>query len=259
MKRAPRLDYESLRLEGALLSPTLLDKVRHMTLPHQQPGDYGIEKGLAIKDEVARYWRIARARWEAFEQGRHRQDIDLRRFTLDEWLLPLLETVLGYQVQASAHPLVKGERRFPITHLACEGAVPLVLTTPDQDLDKGDARFGEEGRRRSPQGLAQEYLNAEQDALWALVSNGRVLRLLRDNPAMTRPAYLEFDFQRLFDEDNFVDFSLFWLLLHHSRLAPRDGRPEGAILEQWREQGQQEGERALSELREGVTNALREL
>ena len=28
MKRAPGLDYESLRLEGGLLSPTLLDKVR---------------------------------------------------------------------------------------------------------------------------------------------------------------------------------------------------------------------------------------
>ncbi|HHJ12037.1 MAG TPA: SAM-dependent DNA methyltransferase, partial [Chromatiales bacterium] len=259
MKRAPGLDYESLRLEGGLLSPTLLDKVRHMTLPHQQPGDYGIEKGLTIRDELARYWRIARARWEAFEQGRHRQDIDLRRFTLDEWMLPLLETVLGYQVQANTQPLVKGERRFPITHRACDGAVPLVLTAPDQELDKGDVRFGEEGRRRSPQGLAQEYLNAEQDALWALVSNGRVLRLLRDNPAMTRPAYLEIDFQRLFDEDNFVDFSLVWLLLHHSRLMPRDGRPEGAILEQWREQGQQEGERALGELRVGVTQALREL
>ncbi len=259
MKRAPRLDYESLRLEGALLSPTLLDKVRHLTLPHQQPSDYGIEKGLTIKDELGRYWRIAQARWEAFEQGRHRQDIDLHRFTLDEWLLPLLETVLGYQVRVNTQPLNKGERRFPITHLACEDAVPLVLAAPDQDLDKGDVRFGEEGRRRSPQGLAQEYLNAEQDALWALVSNGRVLRLLRDNPAMTRPAYLEVDFQRLFDEDNFADFSLFWLLLHHSRLMPGDGRPEGAILEQWREQGQQEGERALGELRVGVTQALREL
>ena len=259
MKRAQYLDYESLRLEGALLSPTLLDKVRQLALTGQQSGDYGIEKGLSIKDELGRYWRIARARWEAFEQGRHRQDIDLRHFTLDEWLLPLLETVLGYRVEPSAAPLFKGERRFPVTHLACGGAVPLVLTAPDQELDKGDVRFGEEGRRRSPQGLAQEYLNAETSALWALVSNGRVLRLLRDNPAMTRPAYLEFDFQRLFEEDNFADFSLFWLLLHHSRLAPRDGRPEGAILEQWREQGQQEGERALGELRGGVTQALREL
>ena len=259
MKRAQYLDYESLRLEGALLSPTLLDKARHLALTGQQSGDYGIEKGLSIKDELGRYWRIARARWEAFEQGRHRQDIDLRHFTLDEWLLPLLETVLGYRVEPSAAPLAKGERRFPVTHLACGGAVPLVLTAPDQELDKGDVHFGEEGRRRSPQGLAQEYLNAESSALWALVSNGRVLRLLRDNPAMTRPAYLEFDFQRLFEEDNFADFSLFWLLLHHSRLAPRDGRPEGAILEQWREQGQQEGERALGELRGGVTQALREL
>ena len=86
-----------------------------------------------------------------------------------------------------------------------------------------------------------------------------MLRLLRDNPTMTRPAYLEIDFQRLFEEDNFADFSLFWLLLRHSCLVPRNGRPEGAILEQWREQGQEEGERALGKLRAGVTETLREL
>ena len=66
----------------------------------------------------------------------------------------MLETVLDYRVQANAQPLVKGERRFPITHRACDGAVPLVLTARDQELDKGDVRFGEEGHRRSPQGLA---------------------------------------------------------------------------------------------------------
>ena len=259
MRRDRQTDYPSLRLEGALLSPSLLDKARHLQLPAQQPGDYGIEKGLTLHDELGRYWRIARSRWEGFAEGIERRDIDPYRFTLDEWLLPLLETILGYRIDAAGAPRQMGERRFPITHFACDGAVPLVLAPPDQPLDKGDARYGEEGRRRSPHGLAQEYLNAEQNALWALVSNGRVLRLLRDNPAMTRPAYLEFDLQRMFEEDHFPDFGLLWLLLHHSRLEPRDGRPEGAILEQWRAQGQEEGERALGELREGVTNALREL
>lgn len=259
MRRDRQTDYPSLRLEGALLSPSLLDKARHLQLPGQQPGDYGIEKGLTLHDELGRYWRIARARWEAFAEGVERQGIDPYRFTLDEWLLPLLENVLGYRVEAATAPQTKGERRFPITHFACDGAVPLVLVPPQQSLEKGDARYGEEGRRRSPQGLAQEYLNAESDTLWAIVSNGGVLRLLRDNPAMTRPAYLEFDLQRMFEEDHFPDFSLLWLLLHRSRLEPRDGRPEGAILEQWRVQGEEEGERALGELRRGVTEALREL
>lgn len=259
MKRIELEGYPSLRLEGGLLSPTLLEKARRLELPEQEAADYRIEKGLGLKDELGRYWRIAQARSNQFDQSRQRKDIDLDQLTLEEWLIPLLEVVLGYELSARRAPITKGERRFPVIHTACRGAVPLVLTTPEYSLERSDARFGEEGRRRSPQGLVQEYLNAEEKALWALTSNGLAIRLLRDNPSITHPAYLEFDFERMFGEQNFVDFSLFWLVLHHSRLEPREGRVSDCILEQWRQQGQQDGERALGELREGMTHALREL
>ncbi len=252
--------FEAIRIEGGLLSSELLNKLRHYQLPGQEPESYAIEPGLKLNDELGRYWRIAQSRWRRFQELKDRQDLDLQKITLDEWLLPLLTRVLGFELSAS-HTLRKGERSFPISHETAAGVVPMVLIGPDDDplrqLDRGHVRFGEEGRRRSPAGLVQEYLNADEHSLWAVVSNGLRLRLYRDNPAMTRPAYVEIDLEGLFNEELFVDFTVFWLLLHASRLQPRDQRPESCLLEQWREQGQTDGERVLGELRHGVTNALR--
>ncbi|UTA47449.1 N-6 DNA methylase [Simiduia sp. 21SJ11W-1] len=250
--------FESLRIVGALLGTQVLHEARNLKLPGQALGEYSIERGLKLNDELGRYWRIARARWQEFQSQRPRQDINPHRLAQQEWLLPLLRNVLGFTVVESP-TLTLGEREFPLTHTAHNGAVPLVLCGANQDLDKGDPLFGQEGRKRSPMGLVQEYLNAESRCLWGIVSNGVQLRLLRDNPAMTRPAYVEVDLERLFEEDNYADFALFWLLAHASRFAPQDQNPEACWLEQWRNQGHSDGERALEKLRDGVTKALREL
>ena len=247
---------ESIKIAGGLLSSSLLTHLRHYQLPGQKPEEYTIEKGLKLSDELGRYWRIARARWQQFVDLQKRDDLDPHTVAVDEWLLPLLSRILDFQLESS--PTINiGERSFPITHTALNGSVPFVLTSANQPLEAGDPRFGEEGRKRSPTGLLQEYLNAEDHCLWAIVSNGLVLRLLRDNPAMTRPAYVEIDLARIFEEELYVDFTVFWLLLHATRFASTDNSPTNCILEQWRNQGQTDGERILGELRYGVTDALR--
>lgn len=247
---------ESIKIAGGLLSSSLLTHLRHYQLPGQKPEEYAIEKGLKLSDELGRYWRIARARWQQFVDLQKRNDLDPDTVAVDEWLLPLLSRVLDFQLESS-QAIKIGERSFPITHTALNGSVPFVLTGANQPLEAGNPRFGEEGRKRSPAGLLQEYLNAEDHCLWAIVSNGLVLRLLRDNPAMTRPAYVEIDLTRIFEEELYFDFTVFWLLLHATRFAPEEGNPANCILEQWRNQGQTDGERVLGELRYGVTDALR--
>ena len=175
------------------------------------------------------------------------------------WLVPLITEVLGYSDLQPGATVAIGDRRFPISHRAAVGAVPLVLTTLKFDLDRADTRFGDDGRRRAPHALIQEYLNAETACLWGIVGNGTTLRLVRDSPSLTRPAYVEVDLERMFDEQLFSDFAAFWLILHASRLAPRGGDAADCILETWRLEGQKTGDRALANLRIGVTTALREL
>ncbi|MGI6491359.1 MAG: hypothetical protein ACOX0T_02895 [Pelotomaculum sp.] len=45
----------------------------------------------------------------------------------------------------------------------------------------------------------QEYLNRSSEHLWGFVSNGFVLRILRDNVSLTRQSYVEFDLQSMMD------------------------------------------------------------
>src|SRR5690606_9038458 len=251
--------FESIRIVGGLLGSKILHDVRQFSLPGQDRQAYGLEPGLTFNDEIGRYWIIARGRWREFQQKSLREDITRKSVTVNDWLVPLLTRVLGYEISPCQQKKMIGEREFPISHESFSSAVPIVLCGSDIDLDTSDPLFGQEGRKRSPMGLAQEYLNAQDDSLWAIVSNGQVLRLLRDNPAMTRPAYLEVDFARLFEEDSFADFATLWLLLHASRLEPRGNLPEHCWLEQWREKGFDEGERARDKLRYGVADALRQL
>lgn len=263
-KRTHQQAFESLTVFGSLLGNQVLDDLRELDkLPQQAPSDYGIVKGLKINDEITRYWRIARAHWDNFKLEIERKDAKPAKVTR-EWISHLLEDVLQYELDIS-ETIEIGERSFPIRQTAFNGAVPVVTSQPTIQLDQADEAFGVEGERRKPAGLLQEYLNATGKAMWGFVSDGIHLRVYRDNPAMTRLAWLEVDFIRLFDEDNLADFAAIWLLLHASRLEPRSGAeggpqlPEHCILEKWRTVGQQTGERALESLRDGVTTALCEL
>ena len=71
--------------------------------------------------------------------------------------------------------------------------------------------------------MVQELLNRTDEHLWAIISNGRQLRILRDNSSLTRAAYVEFDLEQMFSEGIFTDFVALWLLVHASRI---EGDPQ---------------------------------
>jgi hypothetical protein len=69
----------------------------------------------------------------------------------------------------------------------------------------------------SPHALVQEYLNLTEH-LYAMVTNGQQLRLLRDSSRLIKLSFLEFDLRRVFEEEFFPDFALLYRLLHVSRM-----------------------------------------
>lgn len=257
MTRRPidaELAFDSLHLEGALFFSEHLTRIAHGQAEAQSAQDYGIPPGLKLRDEVGRAYRIAQASWQAFTRQRERQDVPAATAT-QQYAQPLLEQVFGFREFAGAANVQIGEVVYPI-HAMAHGCVPLILIPHDLGLDDADPRFGDGGRRRSGFRLLQEFLNASESCLWGLVTNGERLRLLRDNASLTRPAYLEVDFARLFAEESYADFSALWHVLHASRF-PRAGQPpEDCILERWRNAAREEGARARDKLRHGVTQAL---
>lgn len=275
-----QLAYQSIRIEGGLIPADELARLTSLQTPdktEQTESHYGIPKGLKLRDEVARYWKIAQNLWADFQPQRQRADINAHDLTRREFLLPLLRSVLsfadleeGARIEASGHT-------YNIGHLSGDGRVPLILAAHDQGLDAPDDRFGETNpetgkiRRRSPFMLAQEALNASDATLWAVVSNGLRFRILRDNPSLTRPVYVEIDIEAIFTEDLYADFVAFWLLAHASRFAGAAAvqgesgagahlsNPADCPWERWRNAGQQAGVRARDRLRDGVAKALRAL
>ncbi len=251
--------FTALKVEGGILPPDFLQTIAELEAPSQASSDYGISKSLAIKEELARYWRIASDLYAAYAERYPREDLTPQRVGVSDWLVPLLHSVFNYDDLEKTGRTVLDEREFRLTHHSCSSSVPLLLLTRHFDLDKADRRFGHEGRRQAPHDLMQEFLNAEDASLWGIVSNGSKLRLLRDNPSLTRPAYLEADLDLIFREDLYPDFAALWLAMHASRLQSIDDAPSSCIIETWRDKAHETGERALENLRDGVTEALRQL
>ena len=264
-KKTTELALDAVRIENGLLAGEYLNKISRLDALHQESGDYATPKGMKLRDEIGRYWRIAQALWQDFDKSRGREDIHSTQMTKDSWLEPLFTQVFGFVDLQPVGTVFQGERAFPIGHAAIKHAdtkkaAPLVFTGFQQDLDGSHKLFGEENRKRSPYGLLQEYLNSTDECLWGIVTNGLQLRLVRDNPSLTRPAYIEVDLERIFTEELYSDFVACWLLIHGSRFAPKEGEPvSSCILEQWKHQSSEEGERALGLLRTGVREALRAL
>lgn len=252
--RVAQLEFEALSIEGGLLSPEWLSKVAQLQAGLQSESDYRIPKGLNLRDEIGRYWRIAQAHWLEFAEGR-KSNADPKALA-DRFVTSLLREALGFASLTETAPVIVAERSHPIGHAALDGHAPVVIAPAAQGLDTLASAFGDGGRRRSAFGLAQEFLNAQDGALWGLASDGTTLRIVRDNASLTRPACIDADLARIFTEERYADFAALWLLVHETRFGREGQAVSECALEQWRNAGREEGTRAREHLRRGVEEAL---
>ncbi len=269
-KPSAELAFDAISIEGGLLAADWLTRVAQRQAPQQSPTDYGIPKGLELRDEISRYWRMAQAQWADFEAKRKHNaapDALAQSFVLD-----LLRSVFGFHdlvgvaagrrrpeedAATSAPPgLEVNGRTWPLCAIDDAHRVPLVCAPAAAGLDTPQPHLGDGQRKRSAFGLVQDFLNATDAALWGLCSDGLTLRLVRDNASLTRPAWVEIDLARLFTEDRYPDFAAAWLLLHRSRFGRAGQAPESCALETWRNAAREEGTRARDRLREGFKEAL---
>jgi hypothetical protein len=260
IRRAVRQEFAGLEITGALLTPDMVAKIASGEAPDQGPESYGVPAGLKLRDEIARYYRIAEALWSRFNTSRTQNESAAQRFVVD-----LLKQCFGFDALETRQAVQVGEREFPVRHAALKGRVPVVIAPAAGDgahksgVDESLALFADGPRRRSATLLLQEFLNAQEAALWGLASDGLTLRLMRDNVSLTRPAWIEANLAKIFSEGLFPDFSALWLLIHQSRFGASQAAPSDCSLEKWRERGRTDGVAARDKLRQGVEAALLEL
>lgn len=253
------MNYPSIRIEGAILSPDILDRLDDAA--GQRPADFGLETGTKVKDEIARAWADAQDYWRIFQRKLEtlRPESPATTETRQQWITPLLG-LLGYQLEFQAKGVELNGKTYAISHrVTNRGNTPIHIVGASETagLDRKPERSHIGAPRMSAHALVQEYLNLH-DELYGIVTNGRVLRLLRDSSRLIKLSYLEFDLDRIFGDGLFADFAILYRLLHVSRLPANSEAAAESLIERYHQDSLDSGARIREGLSKAVEQAIRD-
>ena len=256
------VDFACVRTVGGLLPPDVLARVlaSDSELAGLRPSDYHLSSGETPREAANRAWSYLTGVWAGYRAALAKlpEGDPAVGLTREKWLLVLLrELGYGRVPLTGAGGIDVDGHSFPVSHLW--ERTPMHLLGAGVELDrrtKGVAGAAE----RAPHAMVQECLNRSDDYLWGIVSNGLVLRLLRDSTSLSGQAFVEFDLEAMFDGEVFSDFVVMYLILHQSRVEVAEGSsPADCWLEKWRTAAVESGTRALAQLQDGVKTAIEAL
>ena len=254
------MNYPSIRIEGAILSPDILDSL-HDDAIGQRPADFGLDSGTKVKDEIVRAWADAQDYWRIFQRKLEtlKTDSPATTETRNLWMVPLLG-LLGYQLEYQAKAAELNGKTYAISHRVVNRAhtpLHIIGCREPAGLDRKPERTHIGTPRMSAHGLVQEYLNLH-DELYGIVTNGRVLRLLRDSSRLIKLTYLEFDLDRIFTDGLFADFAVLYRLLHSTRLPVNSENAAESLLERYHQDSLDSGARIRNGLSKAVEQAIKD-
>lgn len=250
------MKYTTIRIEGAILSADILDKIETGDITGQTPKDFGYDTTVKVKDEIANAWADAQSMWQIFKRQRQKLKEDAYGTTETRryWMVPLLG-LLGYDAEFSKAETVHG-KSYAISHRAKNrDGFPIHIMGINDDLDK---KRSDSGPRMSPHALVQEYINLTEH-LYAIVTNGKQLRLLRDSSRLVKLSYIEFDLESMMDDQHFSDFALLFRLLHISRMPVQMDQGAESLIESYHQDALDSGSRIRDGLSQAVEQSIKSL
>jgi len=243
------MKYTTIRIEGAILSADILDKIEQGEIGGQLAKDFGFSAKIKVKDEIARAWADAQDLWRIFKRQKERVaeqeygTTETRRY----WIIPLLG-LFGYDAQLSRAEIVHG-KSYAVSHRAANlDGFPIHIVGFNDSLDK---KRTDSGPRMSPHALLQEYINLTEH-LYTIVTNGIHLRLLCGSSRLIRLSFLEFDLETMMEEEHYADFAIMYRLLHSSRMPAKMDIGAESLIEKYHQDALDSGSR----IREGLSNAV---
>lgn len=249
------MDYTSIHIYGHLLSDDILQSVEQDTnFIGNRDQDFGIDTSVGQAIDYA--WSSLRNDWEFFKTRSALNDpYGTKRVRA---LMERLFLNIGYDLDRQNSFININGRGYDITYLAPkEQNMPVIVVGDKTGEDEQDGkekntldiRVKGTQRRKSPHATMLDYLN-NTEAIYGIISNGRTLRLIRNSGQLVKLTYIEFDIQRMVEEDKYTEFCLFFRLLHSSRFMPKGDEP--CIMESYFNQSIASGNR----IRDGLSLAV---
>jgi methylase of polypeptide subunit release factors len=251
------MNYSAINLQGNILTSDILEKIRTDEIRYQKPGDFKLSSGATVRDEINLAWNLAISNWNAFKARRERLSetdsgtVETRKY----WMMPLLQ-ILGYEEVVAANAEIIQGKTYAISHRAKgRDNFPIHIVGVQQSLDK---KADSGGTRLSPHALVQEYLN-NHEHLYALLSNGRFIRILRDATRLSRLSYLEFDLEQIMEQGLYAEFALMYRVIHATRMPANHELSSECILEFYHQEALASGTRIRERLSKAVKTSIHEL
>ncbi len=252
------MNFPSIDIQGSILSTDLLAKIRSEQATFQQGKDFNPDLTNAkLKDEISLAWQEAKGQWTIYKSKltRLKEGETGTTETRNFWISPLL-TNLGYNLTFDRKGEELNGKSFPIGYRDSSlDNFPVYVGGYHESLDK---RPENKQLRVSPHAMVQEYLNYSEH-LYGMVTNGRQLRLLRDASRITRLSYVEFNLEKMMEEDLYSDFVILYRVLHASRMPKKVDAGADSIMEKYHQEGLEAGSTIRNKLGEAVKGAIKNL
>jgi methylase of polypeptide subunit release factors len=249
------MNFPSIDIQGSILSNDLLAKIRGEQANFQQGKDFNSDfTNAKLKDDISLAWQEAKGQWTIYKSklARLKEGENGTTETRNFWISPLL-TNLNYNLTFNRQAEELNGKSFPIGYRdSVLDNFPLYVGGYHESLDK---RPENKQLRVSPHAMLQEYLNYSEH-LYGIVTNGKQLRLLRDASRITRLSYIEFNLEKMMEEDLYSDFVIFYRLLHASRMPKRIDAGADSIIEKYHQEGLEAGSTIRNKLGDAVKGAI---
>ena len=255
------MDYTSIHIYGHLLSDDILHNIeRDNTLLGNRDQDFGMD--ISVSSAIDYVWSSLRNDWNFYKERAGNERLAGRdpygtRRARD--LMERLLQSLGYKLDRQVANIEVAGTGYDISYTCTDlGNMPFVIIgeniTTDgsiNTLDKCSLDYRAKGnmRKKSAHATMLEYLNATEN-VYGIISNGQILRIIRNSGQLVKLTYIEFDLRRMLEEDKYTEFCLMFRLLHASRF--RTSGDEPCVLERWFNMSVESGNR----IRNGLSRAV---
>lgn len=255
------MDYTSIHIYGHLLSDDILHNIeRDNTLIGNRDQDFGMD--ISVSSAIDYVWSSLRNDWNFYKERAGNERLAGRdpygtRRARD--LMERLLQSLGYKLDRQVANIEVAGTGYDISYTCQElGKMPFIIIGENistdgsiDTLDKCSLDYRAKGgmRKKSAHATMLEYLNATEN-VYGIISNGQLLRIIRNSGQLVKLTYIEFDIRRMLEEDKYTEFCLMFRLLHASRF--RTSGDEPCVMERWFNMSIESGNR----IRNGLSRAV---